>query len=67
VLGGLIGILLGSGAALIMPVVAGWATLLPWKAIALAFGVSGAIGIFFGIYPARKASLLDPIEALRYE
>ncbi len=67
VLGGLIGILLGSGAALIMPVVAGWTTLLPWKAIALAFGVSGAIGIFFGIYPARKASLLDPIDALRYE
>src|SRR5579859_975885 len=67
VLGGLIGILIGSGVALLMPMVAGWAILLPWKAIVLAFGVSAAIGMFFGIYPARKASRLDPIEALRYE
>src|SRR5579864_8305721 len=67
VLGGLIGILIGSGVALLMPIIAGWAILLPWRAIVLAFGVSAAIGIFFGIYPARKASRLDPIEALRYE
>jgi putative ABC transport system permease protein len=67
VLGGFIGILIGSGAALAMPIVAGRATVLPWNAIVLAFGVSGAIGIFFGIYPARKASRLDPIVALRYE
>ena len=67
VLGGLIGILFGGGVALLMPVVAGWNTLLPWNAVAIAFGVSAAIGIFFGIYPARKASQLDPIEALRYE
>ena len=67
VLGGIIGILLGVGVALLMPVVAGWTTVLPWNAIALSFGVSAAIGMFFGIYPARKASQLDPITALRYE
>jgi len=67
VLGGVIGILIGSGVALLLPIVAGWTTVLPWNAIVLAFGVSAAIGMFFGIYPARKASQLDPIVALRYE
>jgi putative ABC transport system permease protein len=67
VLGGVIGILLGAGVALALPLVAGWATVLPWNAILLSFGVSAAIGMFFGIYPARKASQLDPIVALRYE
>ncbi len=66
-LGGIIGILIGSGVAVTLPVVAGWATVLPWNAIVLSFGVSAAIGMFFGIYPARKASQLDPIVALRYE
>ena len=67
VLGGCIGIVVGSGVALGMPYVAGWTTVLPLQAILLAFGVSVAIGMFFGIYPARRASLLDPITALRYE
>jgi len=67
VLGGIIGILVGSMVALLLPVVAGWTTVLPWNAIVLSFGVSAAIGMFFGIYPARKASQLDPIVALRYE
>ena len=66
-LGGIIGILVGSGVALVLPLVAGWTTVLPWNAIALSFAVSAAIGMFFGIYPARKASQLDPIVALRYE
>ena len=67
VLGGIVGILIGAGVAVLLPVVAGWATVVPWNAIVLAFGVSAAIGMFFGIYPARKASQLDPIVALRYE
>ena len=67
ILGGIIGIMIGSGVSLALPVVAGWTTVLPWNAIALSFGVSAAIGMFFGIYPARKASQLDPIVALRYE
>jgi putative ABC transport system permease protein len=66
-LGGLIGIAIGAGVALLLPIVAGWSTLLPWNASVLAFGVSAAIGIFFGIYPASKASQLDPIDALRCE
>jgi putative ABC transport system permease protein len=67
VLGGVIGILVGATVALLLPVVAGWTTVLPWNAIVLSFAVSAAIGMFFGIYPARKASQLDPIVALRYE
>jgi putative ABC transport system permease protein len=65
--GGGLGILLGGAVALVVPVVAGWPTMLPPSAVALAFGFSAMIGIFFGIYPARKASRLDPIVALRYE
>ncbi len=66
-LGGLIGILIGAAVALLMPIVAGWETSLSAIAVVLAFGFSALIGIFFGIYPARKAAQLDPIEALRYQ
>ena len=65
--GGTIGIITGSIASEIISALAGWNTYIaPWS-IALSFGFSLAIGIFFGFYPARKAAKLDPIEALRYE
>jgi putative ABC transport system permease protein len=67
VAGGAIGIALGMGASRILAWKARWPILLSPAAVVLAFGFSAAIGIFFGFYPARKASRLDPIEALRYE
>jgi putative ABC transport system permease protein len=65
--GGLIGISLGITVAITVTRVAGWPTLMSPFYIALAFGVSAAVGVFFGLYPAAKAARLDPIEALRYE
>mgnify|MGYP001311314501 CR=1 FL=1 len=66
-LGGLIGVILGYAVPEIITLYAGWRTIVqPWT-IALAFGVSASVGIGFGIYPARQAALLNPIDALRYE
>jgi putative ABC transport system permease protein len=65
-IGGLIGIMIGTGIALALPLL-GWTTVVPWNAIAVSFGASALIGIFFGFYPARRAALLDPIVALRYD
>ncbi|GAB4229813.1 MAG: ABC transporter permease [Deltaproteobacteria bacterium] len=65
--GGAFGILLGAGGAVLTSRFAGWTTVLSPAAIFLAFGFSAAVGVFFGFYPARKASRMDPIEALRYE
>src|ERR1700694_3893672 len=65
--GGAIGIALGIGASRILAWKARWPILLSPAAVVLAFGSPAAIGVFFGFYPARKASRLDPIEALRYE
>ena len=66
-IGGALGILLGVGASFAVGEFANWRTEISASAILLAVGFSGAIGIFFGFYPARKASRLLPIEALRYE
>ena len=66
-IGGLVGILLGVGASFLVGELAGWRTELSVTAIVLAVGFAAIVGIFFGFYPARKASNLLPIEALRYE
>ena len=67
VAGGLIGVAVGVGASHIVAVNTRWPTLIPPEWVLYAFLFSAIVGIFFGFYPARKASRLDPIEALRYE
>src|SRR4026209_680536 len=66
-LGGVIGIVLGVIGAKLTTVVAGWPTVISIDVIIVAFVFSLAVGLFFGLYPANKASRLNPIEALRYE
>jgi putative ABC transport system permease protein len=65
--GGCIGILLGIGSSELLKQWANWPTLIDPAIVAIAFLFSGAVGVFFGFYPAKKAANLDPIEALRYE
>ena len=65
--GGVVGIVVGWAATLIMSYAAGWDTSVTPAAVALAFAFSAIVGIVFGIYPARRAANLNPIEALRYE
>ena len=65
--GGVIGIICGVGASKILSAYAHWPTLISLSSIAIAFLFSGAVGIFFGFYPARKAALLAPVEAMRQE
>jgi putative ABC transport system permease protein len=65
--GGLLGIILGSGIGLGIHALSGFPVSLPWWSFALGIGFSASVGIFFGLFPAFKASRLDPIEALRYE
>jgi putative ABC transport system permease protein len=65
--GGLIGIFLGIGSSEVLKQWAQWPTLISPTIVAIAFLFSGAVGVFFGFYPAKKAANLDPIEALRYE
>ena len=66
-LGGLLGVLLGSGVGLIVHWATEFPVSLPWWSFAIGLGFSATVGIFFGMYPAFKAARLDPIEALRYE
>ena len=66
-LGGLLGIALGTGAASTLSKFAGWEVFVSPESVGLAVGFSVGVGLFFGIWPARRAARLDPIEALRYE
>ena len=66
-LGGIFGVILGVVGSQLVSALAEWPTIVPIEAIMLAVVFSGAVGIFFGFYPARKAAHLDPIQALRYE
>jgi putative ABC transport system permease protein len=65
--GGILGVLLGAGIGWLIHLVSGFPISLPWWSFAIGLGFSASVGIFFGMYPAIKASRLDPIEALRYE
>jgi putative ABC transport system permease protein len=65
--GGLIGIILGILSSFIVSKVSSWSTTISWASIIYALGISVAVGLFFGIYPARRASQLNPITALRFE
>jgi putative ABC transport system permease protein len=66
-MGGIVGILAGFGASRALSYFQGWETAVSPEAILMAVGFSATVGIFFGVWPARKAARLDPIEALRYE
>jgi putative ABC transport system permease protein len=65
--GGLAGVLLGIGVTIAIAKLAGWPVFISPAAMMISFGFASAIGMFFGFYPAHKASRLDPIEALRFE
>ena len=66
-IGGVLGIVLGLGGSYAIAYFAQWRTLVSLEAVGVAFVFSAAVGVFFGFYPARQASRLNPIDALRYE
>jgi putative ABC transport system permease protein len=66
-LGGVTGIVMGAGAAIALSRLQGWSTIVSPQAVSIAFIFSAAVGVFFGMWPAKRASSLDPIQALRYE
>jgi putative ABC transport system permease protein len=66
-LGGLVGIGLGAGAAILLRQVFHWSTAVGPSSVVIAFVFAAAVGVVFGVWPARRAAALDPIEALRYE
>jgi ABC-type antimicrobial peptide transport system permease subunit len=65
--GGAVGIAIGFALSEAVTIWMQWPTAVSAGAVAIAFGFAGAIGVFFGFYPARKAAALDPIDALRFE
>lgn len=65
--GGIIGVLLGMGASFLVKLAISWPISIQPYSVILSFAVCTVIGVFFGWYPAKKASQMDPIEALRYE
>jgi putative ABC transport system permease protein len=67
IMGGALGILLGTATTVVLAKVMQWNTLISPGAVIIAFGFSALVGLFFGIWPARRAAQLDPIVALRYE
>jgi putative ABC transport system permease protein len=66
-IGGAVGVMLGIGGSTVLAQIGSWPTLIRWEVVAAAVGFSALIGVFFGFYPAQRASRLDPIEALRHE
>ena len=67
ILGGVVGLAFGFASAKVLAHFTGWETVISPLVMIVAVGFSGAVGVFFGFYPARKAAALNPIEALRYE
>lgn len=66
-MGGLLGIAFGFGISRLIAWLAGWSTVTTFGSILLSFAFSVSVGLLFGIYPARQAARLDPVEAIRYE
>ncbi len=66
-LGGVVGIVLGAGSAVLLKVLFNWSTSVGLSSVVIAFVFAAAVGILFGVWPARRAASLNPIEALRYE
>jgi len=66
-IGGILGVAAGIGGARLLTTMIGWPTIISFQAIVMAFLFSVAVGVFFGLYPANKASKLNPIDALHYE